>query len=161
MGRNDPLPWSLRVGYLGNTDITLRISNMLVEDIWHAIGAVARDIEAIQSHLKILNGHLAAVPETLKELKRMSGSISDQIDASTAAISSDLDALTAAVTSVSAEIAALQAGMPAGSTVTQAQADALKAADDRLKAQVAALTALEPAQPATPDQPPAPDQPTP
>lgn len=57
----------------------------------------------------------------------MSGTLSEQLDAATAAIRDD-------VAAVSAEVTQLLAGVTPGSTITQAQVDALTAIDASLKA---------------------------
>jgi hypothetical protein len=63
----------------------------------------------------------------------MSGSLSDQLNAVTAAISAEVD-------TVSAEVAQLLAGLTPGATIQQSQVDALTAISDRLKAIPAAPT---------------------
>lgn len=104
---------------------------MMVEDMWRAI------VEIRQLH--------TATHAILQEIRTMSETISQQVDASTAAIQSDIAALATAVGVVKAEIAALQVTVVPGSVVTQGQADALASLHASLSAQVAALTALEPA----------------
>lgn len=62
-----------------------------------------------------------------ERLIQMSGTLSEQLDAATAAIQAD-------VAAVSAEVSKLLAGVTPGSTITQAQVDALTAIDASLKA---------------------------
>ena len=63
----------------------------------------------------------------LEELKAMSGTLSEQLDAATAAIQAD-------VAAVAAEVTKLLGELTPGSTITQAQVDALTAIDASLKA---------------------------
>lgn len=62
-----------------------------------------------------------------ERLTEMGTSLSEQLDAATAAIKADVQA-------VSAEVTKLLAGLTPGSTITQAQVDALTAIDASLKA---------------------------
>jgi hypothetical protein len=73
-----------------------------------------------------------------KEISTMSATLSGQVDAATAAISAMLDRLTtdvgmigADVTTLESELATAVAGLPVGTTITQAQVDALTAASTR------------------------------
>lgn len=91
---------------------------------------------------------LSAIYALAKEIRTMSETISQQIDASTAAITADIAALATAIGMVKDEIAALHAALIPGATVTQDQADKLAAVHTMMTAQVAALQALEPAPPA-------------
>lgn len=62
-----------------------------------------------------------------ERLLQMSGTLSEQLDAATAAIKADVQA-------VSDEVTKLLAGLTPGTTITQAQVDALTAIDASLKA---------------------------
>lgn len=68
-----------------------------------------------------------AVAHITQEIRTMSGTLSEQLDAATAAIQAD-------VAAVAAEVATLLAGMTPGDAITQAQVDALNAIDASLKA---------------------------
>ncbi len=61
------------------------------------------------------------------EIRHMSGTLTEQLDAATAAIRAD-------VAAVAAEVATLLAGMNTGDQITQQQVDALTAIDASLKA---------------------------
>ena len=84
----------------------------------------------------MLDAALKPILTALQELKHMSQTLSQQLDAATQAIRDD-------VAAVSAEVTALLAEVTPGSTITQAQVDALTAID-------ASLKAIPPATPVTP-----------
>ena len=69
---------------------------------------------------------LAAIAQLQQEISTMSQTLSSEIDASTAALAADFAKLTTGIANLNAELAAALAGMPAGSTVTQAQVAALQ-----------------------------------
>ena len=76
---------------------------------------------------RILDAIAALQTSVLQEIKTMSGTLSEQLDAVTAAIVADVAAVSAEVTKLLGEI------VP-GATITQAQVDALTAIDTSLKA---------------------------
>lgn len=79
---------------------------------------------------------LTAIATLSQKVDHMSQTLSEQLDAATAAIQAD-------VAAVSAEVTALLASVTPGSMITQAQVDALTAID-------ASLKAIPPATPSTP-----------
>ena len=80
--------------------------------------------------LQILSGNAAiaaSLSQLSKDIKTMSGTLSEQLDAATSAIETD-------VAAVASEVTQLLASMTPGSQVTQAQIDRLTAIDTAMKA---------------------------
>lgn len=85
---------------------------------------------------------IAEILATVKGLKTMSSTISEQVDAASAANEASAAQIMAALTGIAAELTAT--APPAGSTITQAQADRATAVALKITSAVAELSALVP-----------------
>jgi archaellum component FlaC len=77
-----------------------------------------------------------------RELRIMSQSLSEQLDAALAGIKDDIAEIAADVSAVAQQISTLQSELSPGSTITQAQVDAINAQKAALDAVKASLDSL-------------------
>lgn len=85
------------------------------------------DLERIVPLLVDRSSALLELFHLVRELKAMSTSLSQQLDAATQTIQTGISQLSTDVSAVAAEVNALLAGVTTGSTITQAQVDKLTA----------------------------------
>lgn len=104
------------------------------DTVHHRVTLDLAGLEPIVTAILAQRPVLQQIVNLLQELKIMSQTVSQQLDAGLAAIGTALDELSTDLTAIAAEVTTLVAGITPGSTTTQAQADSANALAARVTA---------------------------